>query len=103
MSGAWSAGSTRQWRRVRAAVLAANQAEHDGRCALQLDGSRGCPRHPGRRCRGCTTQATAVHHVRGRANTGDAVGTLQAVCAWCNGHVGDPSDWPTVHRVVSRW
>lgn len=102
MSREWSGGSTRQWRRKRAQVLAGGPHP----CALALDGTRACPRHPGSplgACRGCTGPATTAHHTRGRAATGDDPGHLVPACSWCNGHVGDPATWPTSHRPVTRW
>lgn len=73
MSRAWKRGSTRAWRRTRAAVLA-----RDGHtCRLQLAG--------------CTGRAVHVHHVHGRAVTGDDPAYLVAACASCNLSVGEPS------------
>ena len=77
MSRSWAKGSTRQWRRTRAAVLA-----RDGyRCTLQLDD-------------GCTTIATHVHHVHGRTTTGDDPAHCVAACAHCNLKLGDPTKAP---------
>jgi 5-methylcytosine-specific restriction endonuclease McrA len=72
MSRSWQGGSTRAWRRVRAAVLLRDR----GTCQLQLPG--------------CTGLATCVHHTRGRAVTGDDPGWLVASCAHCNLVVGEP-------------
>lgn len=122
MSRSWANGSTRAWRSLRAAVLAANRATNAGRCTLALDGRGGrtlypeqperyrtCPRH-GRACAApCTRYAAVVHHVRGRARTGDDPRHLAAVCAACNGHVGDPSATTSTvagdpaGRSVTRW
>ena len=72
MSKSWAKGSSRQWRRTRAAVLARDRYL----CQLKLDG--------------CTTRATQVHHVAGRAATGDDdPTTLVASCQFCNGSIGD--------------
>lgn len=121
MSRGWRGGSTRAWRKLRAMVLDANRAVNAGRCALALDGVGGatiypgrggamlCPRH-GRQCDApCTRYADTVHHTRGRAVTGDDPRYLAAVCAACNGHVGEPpTNTPTVAsnpagRSVTRW
>jgi hypothetical protein len=76
MSRAWSKGSTRAWRRLRAAVLANNQALHGGYCQLRTDV--------------CTGLADTVHHTLGRAVTGDDPAYLLAACAACNSAVGQP-------------
>lgn len=89
MSRGWQGGSTRAWRALRAAVLADNQVTNAGRCTLAL--------------RGCTGQAEAVHHVLGRAVTGDDPRYLAAVCAWCNGSAGEPGRNRVAHTSVSRW
>jgi 5-methylcytosine-specific restriction endonuclease McrA len=68
----WQQGSTRAWRRIRAAVL-----ERDGyRCRLRITEV-------------CSGVATHVHHTRGRALTGDDPRWLVAACQPCNLHVGD--------------
>lgn len=87
--GAWDGGSTRRWRRTRAAVLAANRRENGGRCVVQVAGV-------------CTVRATCVHHTRGRAVTGDDPDFLVASCKPCNLHIGEPdiSPQPTP---VTRW
>lgn len=74
MSKAWSGGSTRRWRRLRALVLERDQH----RCRLQLDG--------------CTTLATHVHHTLGRTVTGDDPAYLIASCRNCNLKVGEPKN-----------
>ena len=58
MSRSWGAGSTRRWRRIRAAVLHDNQVTNGGRCTIAMPGV-------------CTGQADCVHHTQGRAVTGD--------------------------------
>lgn len=79
MTNGWRGGSSRQWRRVRAAVLAANP---DGRCRVRVAGV-------------CTGRADTVHHTHGRARTGDDPAFLVASCTACNLHIGDPSTHPT--------
>ena len=86
MSYSWQGGSTRAWRKLRAAVLL-----RDGyRCQLKLDG--------------CEGTATHAHHTKGRAVTGDDPAHLVAACASCNLKVGDPqrlADPPAVP--VTNW
>lgn len=64
-------GSTRQWRKLRARVLA-----RDGyRCRLGL--------------KGCTLDATHAAHVRARSKGGqDTMANLVASCAHCNLSMG---------------
>ncbi len=97
MSTAWAKGSTRAWRRTRAAVLA-----RDGyRCRLQVDGIcigeaplRGRPGVP----------AGHVHHTHGRNTTGDDQTHLVASCRPCNLHTGDPTRTPDPPpRPWNRW
>lgn len=84
MSTTWSKGSTRAWRRVRAAVLL-----RDGyTCRLRLPG--------------CTGRAEHAHHTLGRAVTGDDPAHLVAACAHCNLAVGQPSPDPAP-RAVTQW
>lgn len=69
-------GSTPEWRRVRAQVLA-----RDGyRCQVRLAG--------------CTGEAEQVHHTLGRLVTGDDPAYLQAACRHCNVKLGDPMKRP---------
>lgn len=77
MSANWSKGSTRRWRKIRAAVLAANNAANGGRCQVR------------EKCDGA--QATVVHHTVGRRVTGDDPRFLAASCAPCNLAIGDPA------------
>lgn len=94
MSGAWAGGSTRAWRKTRAAVLARDRY----RC--RLDVGRGCAKH-GRPCPGvCSSVATVVHHTRGKAVTGDDPAHLVASCAPCNGHIGEPARSANVARAA---
>jgi len=84
MSRSWKGGSTRAWRRTRALVLA-----RDGhRCQLKLPG--------------CTTTATHVHHVLGKAH-GDDPAQLLAACAHCNLSTGDPSGHDPQPQPRTRW
>ncbi|MFJ8966060.1 hypothetical protein ACIRG5_42390 [Lentzea sp. NPDC102401] len=77
MSKGWTGGSTRQWRRTRAAVLEQNQLDTGGRCTVQIPTI-------------CTRWADTVHHTKGRAITGDDPAHLVASCTPCNLHIGDP-------------
>lgn len=81
MSARWAGGSSPQWKRVRAVVLA-----RDGhRCKMQLDG--------------CTTLATEVHHVAPREIHGDDPTYLVAACRGCNVRYGAPEGHdPAVQR-----
>lgn len=95
MSKAWASGSTRQWRRVRAAVLAANalpkrMGGNDGRCRLAIPDV-------------CEGQAVQVHHTVGRAVSGDDPRYLQATCKACNQHVGEPRKHEPQPKIRSRW
>lgn len=86
MSKAWKGGSTRTWRRVRAAVL-----ERDGRrCRLRVPEV-------------CTTVADCVHHTIGRAVTGDDPAHLVASCKPCNLAVGDPRALDPAPRPKAWW
>jgi 5-methylcytosine-specific restriction endonuclease McrA len=94
MSKAWAGGSTRQWRKMRVPVLAQNalpksQGGNDGMCQLAIP-------------KVCTGQAAQVHHKLGKAN-GDDPRYLEAVCAACNRHVGDPMKYEPPHKVFTRW
>lgn len=89
MSGAWAGGSTYRWRRLRAAVLLANQNANAGRCTLQIKGV-------------CTGLADQVHHIQGKA-AGDQESNLAAVCRACNLAVGDPARISPAPRPVSKW
>ncbi|PWW50255.1 hypothetical protein [Actinokineospora spheciospongiae] len=90
MSTAWRGGSTRRWRKLRAAVLAANVVENGGRCRLALPGV-------------CTGLADCVHHTQGRAVTGDDPAHMVAACTACNLAVGDPNKGSTPHRPMTDW
>lgn len=90
MSQSWQGGSTRRWRRVRAAVLA-----RDGYlCQVRIPGV----------CTGAAPlRGGHVHHTQGKAN-GDDMRSLQASCPACNLHVGDvtKADDPP-NKAVTKW
>lgn len=90
MSSAWSKGSTRRWRRIRAAVLAANAQDNGGRCVVGIAGV-------------CQGEASCVHHTQGRAVTGDDLRYLVASCKACNGHIGEPSRHNPRPKKISDW
>lgn len=77
MSNGWQGGSTRAWRALRADVLA--RARY--RCQVRTDVCTGA----------APLEGGHVHHTRGKALTGDDPRYLQASCAACNLHLGDPS------------
>lgn len=84
MSKQWAQGSTRAWRKLRAAVL-----ERDGhRCKLKLDG--------------CKVIADCVHHTIGRKVSGDDPAYLVSACTPCNLLVGEPRHDPEPKR-ATRW
>lgn len=91
LSRSWKNGSTRRWRDLRAAILAANRIETGGQCHLAIKGV-------------CTGTADQVHHTKGRARTGDNPKHLVPACKACNLKVGDPGRTATPRpRPVSRW
>jgi hypothetical protein len=90
VSKAWAGGSTRAWRNVRASVLASNLANNAGRCTLGIPDV-------------CTGLADTVHHTLGRKVTGDDPRYLQATCAECNGHVGEPNATDPQPKAMTRW
>jgi len=90
MSKAWARGSTRAWRKLRAQILAHNLVNNGGKCKANIAGT-------------CTTQATQVHHVLGKA-AGDDPRYLQAVCAECNKAIGDPNAGrQPAPRIIDAW
>lgn len=89
MSRSWAKGSTRRWRKLRAAVLLANANENAGRCVLAIHGV-------------CTGLAEQVHHVKGKAH-GDRIEDLVPCCKRCNLHVGNPGRISPEPRPVSKW
>ena len=90
MSKAWAKGSTYAWRRLRAQVLHTNLVENQGVCQVGIKGV-------------CTQVANTVHHVLGRAVTGDDPRYLVAVCGACNRAIGEPKHNSPQHRRVSEW
>jgi 5-methylcytosine-specific restriction endonuclease McrA len=91
MSRSWAKGSTRAWRTLRAAILAANRQDNGGRCQLAIRGT-------------CTGDADQVHHTRGKAVTGDDPRHLVACCRACNLHVGNPARTHRPRpRPTSKW
>jgi hypothetical protein len=91
VSRTWAAGSTRRWRTIRAAVLAANQLAHDGRCQVAVPDV-------------CTGVADCVHHTLGRKVTGDDPRYLVAACTACNSHIGEPDiDSDPQPKAMTRW
>lgn len=90
MSRSWKGGSTRAWRKLRERVLEENRLTNGGRCTLAIVGV-------------CTIWANTVHHVKGKAATGDDPRWLAAVCKACNLHIGEPPLSAPEPRRVSRW
>lgn len=82
MSRSWAGGSTSQWRRIRAHVLARD------RWVCGLCGDRIDPRirHP-------DPMSAQVHHLDGRAY-GDDPDRMQAAHRRCNLAAGDPTTAP---------
>lgn len=91
-SKSWAGGSTRRWREIRARVLQRNDRDNDGMCTINIGGV-------------CTGKADCVHHVLGRAVTGDDVRYLAAACSACNGHIGQPNTYDTrpQPKPISSW
>ena len=73
MSSGWANGSTREWRKIRAAVLRRDSY----RCQVRIAGI-------------CKVKADCVHHLDGKA-AGDHPHRLVASCTPCNLRVGDPT------------
>lgn len=86
MSHAWKGGSSTGWRAIRAAVLSRDQYV----CQVQVAGV-------------CTGAAQCVHHIHGRAITGDDMRYLQASCTACNLHIGEPNKPDPEIRSVTKW
>lgn len=79
MSRAWAGGSTRRWRKLRAAVLM-RDAWICQLCYLAID-PRLRPPHP---------KSATVHHIDGKA-FGDNPHRLVAAHRDCNQEIGDPN------------
>lgn len=86
MSQSWANGSTRRWRRIRAAVLH-RDASAGWVCRAHEEGW--CARKPGQHT--CTRTPNDGHHTQGRALTGDNPDFIVASCHACNLHIGDPT------------
>jgi hypothetical protein len=101
MSRSWQGGSTRAWRTLRAAVL----LRDGGLCQIRTPGTW-IVKRTGKQAR-CLVRASVVHHVLGKARTGDDMRYLQAACAPCNLHVGEPLRAGAKRnprpRVVTQW
>ncbi|GAB3154215.1 hypothetical protein GCM10027258_57760 [Amycolatopsis stemonae] len=92
MSHAWARGSTRQWRRLRRAVLDRDQ------WICQLCGK---PINP--QLRNPDPMSAQVHHAQGKAY-GDDPAQLQAAHRLCNQQAGDPTRAPDpAPRPMTRW
>ena len=70
---------------------------------LARDSVRGVPMCQLRMAGVCTTVATCVHHVKGRAVTGDDPRWLVAACDECNLAVGDPATHTPQAKKVTKW
>jgi 5-methylcytosine-specific restriction endonuclease McrA len=90
VSKGWGKGSTRRWRKTRAAVLL-----RDGYlCQLRI---------PGICTVGAPLRGGHVHHTQGK-QLGDDMRFLVASCRACNLHIGDPAkraDPP--NEAVTKW
>jgi hypothetical protein len=92
MSKAWEGGSTRAWRRTRAAVLARDgyrcRAHPDGWCdragAKPHTCTGGAPLHGG------PGVAGHAHHTQGRAAGDEQL--IVAACPSCNLAIGEPAN-----------
>ena len=90
MSRSWKQGSSRRWRKLRAAILYANVLETGGACQVAIP-------------KVCTGQADTVHHVKGKAVTGDDPRYLVAACTACNRKLGNPANVSPRPRKITRW
>lgn len=86
MSQSWVNGSTRRWRRIRAAVLHRDNLA-GWTCRAHEEGW--CNRKPGTHT--CTGIPNEAHHTMGKALTGDNPDHLVSACKPCNLHIGDPT------------
>lgn len=108
MSRSWAAGSTAEWRRTRAAVIA-----RDGRRCRMADLAAGTLyRHlriyaglatVSSGCTGGSPESLQAHHVLGRSATGDDPRFLIAACRACNLATGDPAAKDPPHRAMTDW
>lgn len=96
MSRSWAGGSTTAWRRLRLVVLRRDEYQ----CQLQLEGCTGQAKWS------LTAKYAAhVHHIKGKAATGDDPNHLVTSCVSCNLAVGDPTAQrhDPEPRPVSNW
>ncbi len=101
---AWTKGSTRRWRLIRAYVLSRDgyrcRAHADGWCARSSDRAHTCTG----RAELSGPHAGHAHHTKGRAKTGDNPDHIVAACAACNLHIGDPTVQPDPEPAPrTRW
>jgi 5-methylcytosine-specific restriction endonuclease McrA len=82
----WEGGSTRAWRKLRAAILERDNEQ----CQLRIEGV-------------CTGHATHVHHTLGKTVTGDDPRYLVAACADCNLKTGEPGKHDPQPQPRTRW
>lgn len=92
----WAGGSTTAWRKVRAAVLTRDNHQ----CQLRLPGRWRTTRGAWAQCLGT---ANCVHHVAGRARTGDNPQWMVAACTPCNLRVGDVTKADPAPRPLTQW
>ncbi|HEY9417480.1 MAG TPA: hypothetical protein VIQ30_22205 [Pseudonocardia sp.] len=94
----WAGGSTRQWRRTRAYVMARDQGKG---CRAHRDGW--CDK-PGVHPHTCTNAQQVAHHTLGRSVTGDDPRYIVAACEPCNLAIGDPTKLADPKpKPVTRW
>ncbi len=98
MSKGWAGGSTRHWRRTRAAVII-RDAALGYTCRAHQDGW--CDRS-GAKPHTCARQLQDAHHTHGRAITGDDPRYIVGSCHPCNLAIGEPGGDP-LPRPMTRW
>lgn len=92
MSTSWVGGSTRHWRKTRAAVL----ARDNWICQL-------CHRTIDPRLTNPHPMSAQVHHTQGKAK-GDDPAHLQAAHRLCNQQAGDPTTNPDPKsKQMTKW
>lgn len=108
MSGSWQGGSTTAWRATRADVIARDGYRcrmAEVRAGTYLAHLRSY-RHlveVSEDCTGGTAELLQVHHVLGRAATGDDPRYLVTSCRACNLATGDPVAADPPHRPMTNW